>query len=198
MNNIESIIKKIAQDAQAQADQKIAEAQIEAQQILRGYQEQADKLLRDAQEQAQKEAAAIAERVESQSGLIRRNLMLQYKRQAIEQAFQMALEQLCSMPSDKQVELLAGAAGKYLSADTKVILNQKDKAAFGDKLVAAIQANLKASGKDFAVTLSEHTGSMQGGMILAEGKIETNLSYEILVKNLRDELEGEVASILTE
>ena len=93
MNNIESITKKIAQDAQAQADQKIAEAQSEAQQILRGYQEQADKLLRDAQEQAQKEAVAIAERVESQSGLVRRNLMLQYKRQAIEQAFQMALEQ---------------------------------------------------------------------------------------------------------
>ena len=35
-------------------------------------------------------------------------------------------------------------------------------------------------------------------MILAEGKIETNLSYEILVKNVRDELEGDVAKILTE
>ena len=58
MNNIESITKKIAQDAQAQADQKIAEAQSEAQQILRGYQEQADKLLRDAQEQAQTSAYA--------------------------------------------------------------------------------------------------------------------------------------------
>lgn len=198
MNNIESITKKIAQDAQVQADQKIAEAQSEAQQILRSYQEQADKLIRDTQEQAQKEAATIAERVESQSGLIRRNLMLQYKRQAIEQAFQKALEQLCSMPCDKQVKLLAGAAGKYLTADAKVVLNQKDKAAFGDKLVAAIQTNLKASGKEFAVTLSEHTGMMQGGMILEEGNIETNLSYEILVKNLRDELEGEVAGILTE
>ena len=198
MNNIESILKKIADDANTAAQQKLDEANAEAQQILKDYQAQADQLRADAQQKAEKEAAVIAERVESQSGLIRRNLMLQYKRQAIEQAFQMALEQLCSMPSDKQVELLAGAAGKYLSADAKVILNQEDKAAFGDKLVAAIQANLKASGKDFAVTLSEHTGSMQGGMILAEGKIETNLSYEILVKNLRDELEGEVASILTE
>ena len=35
-------------------------------------------------------------------------------------------------------------------------------------------------------------------MILAEGSIETNLSYEILVKNIRDELEGEVAKVLTE
>ena len=35
-------------------------------------------------------------------------------------------------------------------------------------------------------------------MILAEGNIETNLSYEILIKNMRDELEAEVARVLTE
>lgn len=35
-------------------------------------------------------------------------------------------------------------------------------------------------------------------MILAEGNIETNLSYEILIKNMRDELEAEVAKVLTE
>ena len=35
-------------------------------------------------------------------------------------------------------------------------------------------------------------------MILAEENIETNLSYEILIKNMRDELEAEVAKVLTE
>ena len=35
-------------------------------------------------------------------------------------------------------------------------------------------------------------------MILAEGNIETNLSYEILIKNMRDELEAAVAKVLTE
>ena len=35
-------------------------------------------------------------------------------------------------------------------------------------------------------------------MSLAEGNIETNLSYEILIKNMRDELEAEVAKVLTE
>ena len=87
MNNIESIIKRIADDAQAQAQQKIDEAQAEAKQILADYEQQAKTLSQQTQERAQKEAAVIAERVESQSGLIRRNMMLQYKRQAIEQAF---------------------------------------------------------------------------------------------------------------
>ena len=147
MNNIESIVKKIADDARAQADQKVAEAQQEAKQILSDYQAQADKVTQDAQAQAQKEAAAIAERVESQSGLIRRNMMLQYKRDAIEQAFQKALEQLCAQDADKQVELLSGAAVKYMTADATVILNEHDKAAFGDKLVDAIAKKLAAANK---------------------------------------------------
>ena len=44
MNNIESIVKKIADDARVQADQKVAEAQQEAKQILSDYQAQADKI----------------------------------------------------------------------------------------------------------------------------------------------------------
>ncbi len=198
MNNIESIVKKIADDAKLSAEQKIAEAQQEAQQIVSDYQAQADKIMQDAQAQAQKQASVIAERVESQSGLIRRNLMLQYKREAIEQAFQKSLEVLCAQDADKQVTLLSDAAVKYLSADAKVILNEKDKAAFGEKLVSEISRKLQAANKNYSVSLSADAGSMQGGMILAEGSIETNLSYEILVKNIRDELEDEVAKVLTE
>lgn len=198
MNNIESIVKKIADDAKLSAEQKIAEAQQEAQQIVSDYQAQADKIMQDAQAQTQKQASVIAERVESQSGLIRRNLMLQYKREAIEQAFQKSLEVLCAQDADKQVTLLSDAAVKYLSADAKVILNEKDKAAFGEKLVSEISRKLQAANKNYSVSLSADAGSMQGGMILAEGSIETNLSYEILVKNIRDELEGEVAKVLTE
>lgn len=198
MNNIEGIVKKIADDAKLSAEQKIAEAQQEAQQIVSDYQAQADKIMQDAQAQAQKQASVIAERVESQSGLIRRNLMLQYKREAIEQAFQKSLEVLCAQDADKQVTLLSDAAVKYLSADAKVILNEKDKAAFGEKLVSEISRKLQAANKNYSVSLSADAGSMQGGMILAEGSIETNLSYEILVKNIRDELEGEVAKVLTE
>ena len=198
MNNIESIVKKIADDAKLSAEQKIAEAQQEAQPIVSDYQAQADTILQDAQAQAQKQASVIAERVESQSGLIRRNLMLQYKREAIEQAFQKSLEVLCAQDADKQVTLLSDAAVKYLSADAKVILNEKDKAAFGEKLVSEISRKLQAANKNYSVSLSADAGSMQGGMILAEGSIETNLSYEILVKNIRDELEGEVAKVLTE
>lgn len=198
MNNIESITGKITADAKEQARQRIEQAKQEAQQILQDYQAQAQQVTQQAQQQAQKEAALIAERVESQSGLVRRNMMLQYKRDVMEQAFCKALEQLCSRDCDRQVELLASAAAKYLSGDAQIILNESDKTKFGSKLIEEISAKLNTENKPYRVSLSEINGSMQGGMILAQGNIETNLSYEILVKNVRDELEAQVAQILTQ
>lgn len=198
MNNIESITGKITADAKEQARQRIEQAKQEAQQILQDYQAQAQQVTQQAQQQAQKEAALIAERVESQSGLVRRNMMLQYKRDVMEQAFCKALEQLCAQDCDKQVELLASAATKYLSGDAQIILNESDKTKFGSKLIEEISAKLNTENKPYRVSLSEINGSMQGGMILAQGNIETNLSYEILVKNVRDELEAQVAQILTQ
>lgn len=198
MNNIESITSKITADAKEQAQQRIEQAKQEAQQILQDYQAQAQQVTQQAQQQAQKEAALIAERVESQSGLVRRNMMLQYKRDVMEQAFCKALEQLCVQDCDKQVELLASAATKYLSGDAQIILNESDKTKFGSKLIEEISAKLNTENKPYRVSLSEINGSMQGGMILAQGNIETNLSYEILVKNVRDELEAQVAQILTQ
>ena len=198
MNNIESITGKITADAEEQAQQRIEQAKQEAQQILQDYQAQAQQVTQQAQQQAQKEAALIAERVESQSGLVRRNMMLQYKRDVMEQAFCKALEQLCAQDCDKQVELLASAAAKYLSGDAQIILNESDKTKFGSKLIEEISAKLNTENKPYRVSLSEINGSMQGGMILAQGNIETNLSYEILVNNVRDELEAQVAQILTQ
>lgn len=198
MNNIESITNKIAADAKVLAQQKLDEAQQEAQKVLKDYQAQADQLKKQSEAQAQKEAAAIAERVDSQSALVHRDLMLQYKHDAIERAFDKALTMLCGMAKDKQIEMLSDAAAKYMSADAQVILNKNDLAAFGPALVSKIEKKLAAQNKNYKVVLSKTAGSMAGGMILAEGKIETNLSYEILIKNMRDELEGEVAKILTE
>ena len=124
--------------------------------------------------------------------------MLQYKREAIEQAFQKALEVLCAQPSDKQVQLLSSAASKAIAGDVQIILNQKDGDAFGKQLVDSIQKQLADAGKTYTVSLSSKTASIAGGMILDEGRVETNLSYEILVKNMRDELEAQVARVLTE
>lgn len=106
---------------------------------------------------------------------------------------------LCAQPSDKQVQLLSSAASKAIAGDVQIILNQKDGDAFGKQLVDSIQKQLADAGKSYTgFPPRSKTASIAGGMILDEGRVETNLSYEILVKNMRDELEAQVARVLTE
>lgn len=196
MNSIDSIISKIKADADTAAQEKIQEAQAEAQQILTECREQAQKAAQAAQAAADKEAQTLLERIESQSDLVRRNLLLQHKRAAINKAFDKALELLCTMEQQKQLELLSGAAAKFQTQDAAILLNAKDRAAFGPKLVELVQQKLAAAGKPYKVTLAEQTGSFAGGLVLVEGSIETNISYEVLIKDIRDSIEGEVAKAL--
>jgi len=48
----------------------------------------------------------------------------------------------------------------------------------------------------YKITLSERTGDFSGGLVLKEGGIETNLSYDALVMSRREQLEDDVVSIL--
>lgn len=198
MNSIDSITKKITQDANAAAQEKVKEAQEEAKAILADYKAQAEKIKADARAASQKEADALLERVESQAALAKRNLLLQNKRASISRAFDKALEQLCAMDPAKQLDFLSSAAAKYQSQDATILLNKKDQGAFGEKLIPMIQEKLKAAGKDYKVSLSKATGNFAGGLVLIEGSIETNISYEVLIKNIRDEIENDVAKVLYE
>ncbi len=44
--------------------------------------------------------------------------------------------------------------------------------------------------------LSDKTGDFAGGFILKQGAIESNCTFEVLVGQVREELEGEASSIL--
>lgn len=198
MNTIESITKKILDDAKSAAQEKTLEAQKEAEAVLKDYANQADQIKSEAVKAAEKEAFALLERVASQSDLARRNLQLRYKRKTISRAFETALDGLCGLDAERQLDFLSSFAAKYQSGTAEVLLNEGDKANFGTSLVSRIQEKLKASGKDYSVSLSGKTGNFAGGMVLVEGSIETNCSYEILIKNIRDDLEGEVAKTLYE
>ena len=46
------------------------------------------------------------------------------------------------------------------------------------------------------IKLSDETGNFAGGCIIKEGNIETNCTFEVLVKGMRDELEQEVSNVL--
>ena len=71
-----------------------------------------------------------------------------------------------------------------------MILNEKDKATIGEKLLQAINAD----GRN--MTLSDETREIRGGLILRRGSVEANCSVELLVDLCKGELSSRLAEIL--
>ncbi|MBQ9663331.1 MAG: hypothetical protein IJV40_09295 [Oscillospiraceae bacterium] len=191
MKGTEKIIAHIEADAKNQADQLIAEAAQKCADIKAKYEEQASRLygekIRDGVKacQAQEDGAIRISKMEA------RKSVLAVKQEMVEKSFALAAEKIVGLPEEQYIAFLAGLAKKAsVSGDEEVILNERDRAAIGGKLLQAINRD------GVSMTLSDETRDISGGLILRRGSVEANCSVELLVDLCRGELSSRLADIL--
>jgi len=196
MNGIDNIIKKILTDADREAEQILSRAKLEAEEIARGFDREAELRRAEILDKGQKEAAERVKRLSGVSELETRKLQLAAKQEMLALAFDSALHRLRGMPEKEQLSFLVRLGLGMARGGEKLILSPSDREAFGDKLVSELNQKLSEQGRSGAVTLSEETRDIRGGMILVDGRAEINASYEALVRSARDELAPQTAEIL--
>jgi len=194
MNGIEKITQRIDAEAQAQIDQVLTEAREEAAKITARYRAQADKELADRTARNEKAAAEREERLVSVAELEARKVTLSAKQEMVEQAFDLALQKLCSLPDEQYIEtaakLLAGAAPDGAGS---VIFSKDDRDRIGAACVEA--ANRLLGGKGM-LALSQEARPFRGGFVLVNGDVETNCTFETLVRLQKGTMAGETAKLL--
>lgn len=226
MNGIEKITGRINEDVQKEIDEINANAQQEAEEIRVKYMRLADKEGDELLARGRKNADERVERLGSVAQLEARKLTLSAKQEMLEKAFQKALDDLLNLPEAEYVSLLANLAVKAArSGREKVILSQKDRTRYGklavtqaneilaksvapklpnelkesragallDKVVSGASAFLNGTGM---LTLSEESRPMKGGLVLSDGDVEVNCTFETLVRLQRGEMDREVAKVL--
>lgn len=213
MNDISVILNRIDEDAKAQSADIMTAAEENCRNIKASYDKEAEKQSRSILAAAAAGAEAIKLRAASQSGIEERNLRLTARRQAIDAAFEKAMERLCTMSDEKKVALYSQMALRSVTGVAELVLSPGDKAAIGDAVVAMISKKLLSDGignvvdaitklklpsKDLGrlVTLSDEVGAFRGGFVLREGNIETNCTFETMLSSAKEELEPEVARML--
>lgn len=200
MNGIEKITQQISADAEAEAQAILAAAKAEAQAIAEEYDKRAEQAAADAQEKGRVIAWQREERLGSAADMEARKAELAAKQEMVGKAFDLAIEKLCALPEEAYVELLANLAVKAASTgQEQVILSQKDRARVGKAVV--VKANdilAKQAAGTGMLTLSEQTAPIQGGLILADGDVEINCSFESLVRLAKNDMAVEVAKLLFE
>ncbi len=226
MEGLEKITARIEEDAQAEIDRIRAQAQAQAEEVRAQARAQAEKLSADVLARGEKAAAERLERLKSAAQMERRKLELASKQEVLGEAFDKALEKLCSLPDKEYIDLLTRLALEASSTGREqLVFSQKDRARVGKQVVvAANEAMVKnvapelpesvTSSKVGAflgkvvnstaamvtgtgmLTLSERTAPIQGGFIMVDGDVEVNCAFETLVRLQREKLEKEVANVL--
>ena len=193
MDGIEKITGRIAEDAGREIGEINAEARRQADEIMARYEAQAQRESEEILSRGRRNADERVERLASVAQLDARKLELAAKQEMLSRAYDLALEQLVNLPDKEYVDLLADLAVKASSTGREaVIFSQKDRARYGKAVVT--QANEKLG--DGRLTMSEQTRPIKGGLILSDGDVEVNCTFETLVRLQRGTLSTQVADVL--
>ena len=225
MEGINKITAKIAQDAQAEVDKLMAETEEKASAILAEAKAQAQQEAKDIVEKGRAAADERLERLSSAAQLERRKLELASKQEVLGEAFDLALEKLCTLPEKDYINLLTKLALEASSSGKEqLIFSQKDRSKVGKQVVIAANDalmkerapglpeevtksrvgtlmdklihNTTAIVTGAGLTLSEQTRDIKGGFIMVDGDVEINCAFETLVRLQREKMEKKVADAL--
>ena len=225
MEGINKITQKIAQDAQTEINRLMSETDQKIQAIRADAAAQAQEEAEAVVERGRAAAGERLERLGSASQMERRKLELAAKQEVLGEAFELALEKLCTLPEKDYIDLLTRLALEAAtSGKEQIIFSPKDRNKVGKQVVmAANDALLKNRSPSLpeevtkskmgtlvdklihnttaivtgtGLTLSEQTRDIKGGFIMVDGDVEINCAFETLVRLQREQMEKKVADVL--
>jgi len=193
MNGTEKIIAHIRADAQSQSDAILAAANGQCEAIRASYEAKAREAYTAALRVGTRDCGERADSMERMAQMEARKGILAMKQEMVSKCFDKAKELIVSLPEEQYVAFLAKlAANASVTGKEEIVLNARDKAAVGEKVVSA--ANALKPGAE--MTLSAAAGEFEGGLILRRGQIETNCTVELLVELCRGDMSAQLAGVL--
>lgn len=191
MTGIEKITGRINADAQAEIDAVLAQAQAQADEIKAKYDAQAKKEYQELLTRGKSAAAERESHLNSGAQMEARKMLLAAKQEMLDKAFAEAEKQLCALPDKEMTALLVKLAKQASSTGKEEVILAKGVAKRIGKNVVA-----EANKSGLNLTLSQQEGSFAGGLLLNDGAVEVNCTFETLVRLARGEMAGQVAKVL--
>lgn len=195
--SLEQILAKIIADAKAEAAGIEDKGSEEAERILAAGETQAKEIEERLVAKARVDAEEKAARTLTLARIDARSARLAAKQEAVELAFQEALVRLQAMPADDYRRFLFEQLMLATrSGEEEVILSARDAERFGSELIAEANAALSRAGRPANLRLSASNRQVTAGLILRDGAVETNCTFEAALRLAHDELVPLVADRL--
>lgn len=199
MNAVDRICERILADAQTQAAEIGRQAERQAAELRAGWEEKIEAERRRQQCEAQKAHDSRLAQGRSTATMAARQTLLKTKQKLVDEAFLQAEQRLLSLPVQTYTALCAHlAAEASVTGREELIFSEQERKMLGAAVTEQANRLLQEEKRPAALTLSDETRSLRGGVIVKNGRIETNCAIEAMVEQLRPELTGKVAAVLFE
>ena len=197
MSGLERIIQYISMDAQSSVEKTLGAARQEASSISHESRIATESEVRDIIADREKKAQIVHERIENAAWLKIRKEALALKQEYLTKVFDNVIETLNGYSTEKLEKIFVPLILKNINTGTEeLIFNAADQEKIGRLFCDSINARRKEMGKKAQVRLSDQTRPIKGGVIVRDGQVECNLSFEALIEDIRPRIENELIAKL--
>jgi V/A-type H+-transporting ATPase subunit E len=188
VEKILSEARKEAQTIDEQSQQQLTQGQQKLQHELQEYKEQSIAL-------AEKAAKDKKEHLLSATRMDIAKQKLAEKRKILNEVFEHARKQFKELSDQEYIEIILKLMLEAVETGDEEIVIDSDESRINHKLVKEINRKL-GTGYKGNLKLSEQKGNIEAGFILKRGNIKNNASLDVLINQVKNELEIELAKIL--
>lgn len=185
MTGLEKIVQKIIADAEEKAQLIIERANEYVKEQEADTDKQRTDLISSAVNQAKRDAEVLEVRMNSLAEASQRKADLEQRRQIIADTVEQALQNLADRSAEEKVKLYSQLIENSKLSKGTIHLCEADQAIMDDLLTVVGSAYRAGESAD-----------IRGGVIIREGDITENLSYDLVIRNYMPELSALAASYL--
>lgn len=190
---VEDILKKIRADAEETAHRIVADAQAAADEVTAEARERIESQGERMRAKAGQRADEERNRIVTLARLSARRELLSEKQRLIDRVFEETRKSILEMGPDDYRRLISAFLRDAREAGDVEVIIDTNETRIDQDFLDEVARELKGGGR---LTLSSERRDIGGGFILRSGRTETNCTLETILRDARERMETEVASIL--
>ena len=192
----EKITQRILEEAREKAQAIRAEAESAAGSVVSEARERAQILTQKAEAAAKDSLSDAARRFVAVAELDAKKYRLGAKIQVLDEAFREAESAFLAMEPAAYRAVYERIVLSAVSSGREGIAPAADETRLDQGFVDGVNATLRAQGRTGELVLMPKREDISGGLILLEGSMEINLSTAAVMRQVREEIEGQTADLL--
>jgi len=192
--SIENILERIKEKAVSAAGELVRKAEEEAEHIRGAYEAEGEDLKQELEQRAHKKAGEEERRLIVNEQLELRKQLLVKKREILDELYEQAKRGMERLGDEDYLDFMKDMIlGSAISGNEEIVVAKEQTKLYGDAFLDSLNKENKL-GKGF--TVAKDPGDFSWGVVLREGRRIVDLTLGVLMEQLCERIESEIAPML--